>query len=82
MQATQLGTGAPRELQGAHFTLAPDYRSASFGRAGMDWMPFSALIESIDAPDVMPAGAMNGAEWTNGRGQAVAHTNEITREER
>ena len=40
---------------------------------GFDW----ALI-----PDVIPAGAMNSTEWTNGAGRPVARTNEITREER
>ena len=49
MIRTQLGTGAPRELQGAHFTLDRDCRSVSFGRAGSDWTPYSALIGAIDA---------------------------------
>ena len=48
MRCTQLGTGAPRELQGAHFTLDRDCRSVSFGRAGSDWMPYSALIGAIE----------------------------------
>ena len=66
MIRTQLGTGAPRELQGAHFNLDRDCRSVGFGRAGSDWMPYSALIGAIDAPDVMPAGAMNSTEWAMG----------------
>lgn len=82
MRSTQLGTGAPRERQGIHFALAREYQWASFGEVGSNWIPFSALIESIDAPDVMPAGAMNSTEWTNGAGRPVARTNEITREER
>ena len=81
MIRTQLGTGAPRELQGAYFTLDRDCRSASFGRAGSDWMPYSALIGSIDAPGVMPAGAMNSTEWVNGAGQPVARTSETRRED-
>lgn len=81
MKATQLGTGAPRELLGTYYALAPEYRRAGFGCPGRDWMPFSAMLGALDAPDVMPAGAMNSTEWTNGRGQAVASTNEITREE-
>ena len=81
MIRTQLGTGAPRELQGTHFTLDCDCRSASFGRAGSDWMPYSALIGSIDAPGVMPAGAMNSTEWVNGAGQPVARTSETRRED-
>lgn len=81
MIRTQLGTGAPRELQGAHFTLDRDYRSVSFGRAGGDWTPYSALVGAIDAPDVMPAGAMNSTEWVNGTGQPVAHTSETRRED-
>lgn len=78
--STQLGTGAPRELQATHFTLATDYRSASFGYVGRDWMPYSALIGAIDAPDVMPAGAMNSTEWVNGLGRPVARASEIRRE--
>ena len=82
MCSTQLGTGAPREMQRAHFSLDRDYRWVGFGDVGSNWIPFSALIESIDAPDVIPAGAMNSTEWTNGAGRPVARTNEITREER
>ena len=81
MIRTQLGTGAPRELQGAHFTLDRDCRSVSFGRAGSDWMPYSDLIGAIDAPDVMPAGGMNSTEWVNGVGKPVAHTSETRRED-
>lgn len=79
---TQLGTGAPRELQGAFFKLDRDYRHAGFGRVGRDWMPYDALICAIDAPDVMPAGATNSTEWTTGAGRPVAHTNEVRREDR
>lgn len=82
MRSTQLGTGAPRETQVAHQNLDSSYRWASFGRAGIDWMHYSDLIGAIDAPDVMPAGAMNSTQWTNGAGRPVARTNEITREER
>lgn len=82
MRNAQLGTGAQRETQAAHQTLDSSYRWASFGRAGIDWMPYGALIGAIDAPDVMPAGAMNSTQWTNGAGRPVASTNEITREER
>ena len=81
MIRTQLGTGAPRELHGAHFTLDRDCRSVGFGRAGSDWMPYSALIGAIDAPDVMPAGAMNSTEWVTGAGRPVAHTSETRRED-
>ena len=81
MIRTQLGTGAPRERQHIHFELAPAYQWASFGSAGSDWMPYSALIESIDAPDVMPAGGMNSTEWANGAGQSVARTSETRRED-
>ncbi len=79
---TQLGTGAPRELQGAFFKLDRDYRHAGFGCVGRDWMPYDALICAIDAPDVMPAGATNSTEWTTGAGRPVAHTNEVRREDR
>ena len=79
---TQLGTGAPRERQCAFFTLDRDYRHVSFGCIGRDWMPYDALINSIDAPDVMPAGAMNSTEWTSGAGRPIAHTNETRREDR
>jgi hypothetical protein len=34
----------------------------------------------IDAPDWLPAGAMNSTEWTNGRGPIPAQTT-VTREE-
>ena len=74
-------SAGPRELQSAHFTLDRDCRSVSFGRAGSDWMPYSALIGAIDAPDVMPAGAMNSTEWVNGTGQPIARTSETRRED-
>lgn len=77
---TQLGTGAPRQLQAAFFDLASEYRNIRFGRIGIDSMAYGDLIGAIDAPDVMPAGAVNSVEWTNGAGRPVAHTNEIRRE--
>lgn len=79
---TQLGTGAPRELHGAFFALDRDYRHVGFGCIGRDWMHYDTLICSIDAPGVMPAGAMNSTEWTTGAGRPVAHTNETRREDR
>lgn len=79
---TQLGTGALRERQTIHFALARAYQWASFGEVGSNWMPFGDLIGAIDAPDVMPAGAMNSTEWTTGAGRPVAHTNEVRRENR
>ena len=80
MIRTQLGTGTLRERQHIYYELARAYQWLSFGRAGSDWIPFTALIESIDAPDVMPAGGLNSTEWVNGAGQPVAHTSETRRE--
>jgi len=77
---TQLGTGAPRQLQAAFFDLSGEYRHVRFGRLGIDSVSYSDMIGAIDAPDVMPAGAMNSIEWTNGAGRPVAHANEIRRE--
>lgn len=78
---TQLGTGAPRERQCAFFSLDRDYRHVGFGCIGLYWMPYDALINSIDAPSVLPAGATNSTEWTTGAGKPVAHTNETHRED-
>ena len=79
---TQLGTGAARQLQAAFFDIAGEYRHVRFGRLGIDSMAYFDLIGAIDAPDVMPAGATNSTEWTNGAGRPVAHTNETRREDR
>lgn len=81
MRCTQLGTGALREMRRAHCSLDRDYRWVGFGCVGRDWMPYDALIGAIDAPDVMPAGAMNSTEWVTGAGRPVAHTSETRRED-
>ena len=78
---TQLGTGAPRQLQAAFFDLASEYRHVRFGRLGIDSIAYGDLIGAIDAPDVMPAGATNSIEWTNGAGNPVAHASETSRGE-
>lgn len=78
---TQLGTGAPRQLQAAFFDVAGEYRHVRFGRLGIDSMAYCDLIGAIDAPDVMPAGAMNSIEWTNGAGKPIAHASETSRGE-
>lgn len=74
------GTCGRSQAQWAEFGLAAEYKSMGFGCAGRDWMPYSALIDTLDAPEVMPAGAMNSTEWTNGRGNPVAHASEVCRE--
>lgn len=78
---TQLGTGAQRQLQAAFLDLDGRYRHVRFGRIGIDSMAYGDLIGAIDAPDVMPAGAVNSVEWTNGAGKPVARASEASRGE-
>ena len=72
-----LGTGSQRECDAA-IIISANGSAGLYGRIGTLSSAWDAG-GPIDAPETLPAGAMNSTEWVNGRGHAVGRQSEIRR---
>lgn len=72
-----LGTGGRRETDAAILRSAGG-RTLLAGRIGALSSAWD-IGGPLDAPEVLPSGAMNRTEWVNGRGDAIVHQSECHR---
>lgn len=61
------------------FTAMDSAHRIGYGIAGVSYMPGYALLGGLDAPDEIPAGAMNSTESVNGRGAPIPSQTMTTR---
>ena len=73
----ELGTGSQREMTAAILRSAAGNMGLS-GRIGCVSSPWD-MGGPLDAPEVLPAGAMNRTEWSNAKGTPLPHQSEAMR---
>lgn len=76
--ATHYVTAGAGPRMSAFAQLDREHR-VGFGVVGVSYMPTDIVLGGLDAPEQMPAGAMNSTEWKNGRGESIPYTNLVVR---